>query len=67
MSNPTMNSTTPSSATTSNRGPYIAAAAFFLLLMVVGALALVPKLRHRDDLRLRRQRLRDRRLCWLRG
>jgi RND family efflux transporter MFP subunit len=51
MSNPTMNSTTPTSTATSNRGPYIAAAAFFLLLMVVGALALVPKLHHRADLR----------------
>ena len=51
MSNPTTNSTTPTSATTSTRGPYIAAAAFFLLLMVVGALALVPKLHHREDLR----------------
>lgn len=35
----------------SGRGPYIAAAAFFLLLIVVGALALMPKLHHRDDLR----------------
>ena len=33
------------------RSPYIAAAAFFLLLVVVGVVALVPKLRHREDLR----------------
>jgi RND family efflux transporter MFP subunit len=33
------------------RSPYVAAAAFFLLLVVVGVVALVPKLRHREDLR----------------
>jgi RND family efflux transporter MFP subunit len=51
MSNPTMNPSTPKSIQTDSRGPYIAAAAFFLLLVVVGALALVPKLHHREDLR----------------
>jgi RND family efflux transporter MFP subunit len=51
MSNPTMNPSTPKSIQTNSRGPYIAAAAFFLLLVVVGALALVPKLHHREDLR----------------
>jgi RND family efflux transporter MFP subunit len=34
-----------------SRAPYIAAAAFFLLLLAVGALALIPKLHHRSDLR----------------
>jgi RND family efflux transporter MFP subunit len=51
MSNPTMNPSTPKSIQTNSRGPYIAAAALFLLLVVVGALALVPKLHHREDLR----------------
>jgi RND family efflux transporter MFP subunit len=48
MTDPTMNS---NSQTSTGRGPYIAAAAFFLILLVVGALALIPKLHHRDDLR----------------
>lgn len=34
-----------------SRSPYIAAAAFFLLLIVVGLAALVPKLRHREELK----------------
>lgn len=34
----------------SSRGPYIGMAAFFLLLIVVGAMFLVPKLRHKDEL-----------------
>ncbi|RXH55226.1 efflux RND transporter periplasmic adaptor subunit [Granulicella sibirica] len=34
-----------------NRSPYVAAAGFFLLLVVVGGVALVPKLRHRDTLK----------------
>jgi multidrug efflux pump subunit AcrA (membrane-fusion protein) len=33
------------------RSPYVAAAAFFLLLGVIGVVALLPKLRHREDLR----------------
>jgi RND family efflux transporter MFP subunit len=36
---------------TSNRSPYVAATAFFLLLIAIGAVALIPKLRHRDALR----------------
>jgi RND family efflux transporter MFP subunit len=51
MTDPTMNSNSSTSAETNSRGPYIAAAAFFLLLIIVGVLALLPKLRHRDDLR----------------
>jgi len=51
MTNPTMNPIRQASTEKTGRGPYIAAAAFFLVLVVVGALALVPKLRHRDDLR----------------
>jgi RND family efflux transporter MFP subunit len=56
MTTPTLNPISPSSANQAapeqpGRGPYIAAAAFFLLLVVVGALALIPKLRHRDELR----------------
>jgi RND family efflux transporter MFP subunit len=50
MTDQTINSKKNSSQTTS-RGPYIAAVAFFLLLIVVGVLALLPKLRHRDNLR----------------
>jgi RND family efflux transporter MFP subunit len=34
------------------RKPYIAAIAFFVLLVVVGIIALVPKLRHREDLKV---------------
>ena len=34
-----------------SRSPYIAAAAFFLLLIVIGLVALVPKLRHKDELK----------------
>jgi RND family efflux transporter MFP subunit len=51
MTDPTMNPNRSTSTATNSRGPYIAAAAFFLLLIVVGVLALLPKLRHRDDLR----------------
>lgn len=34
----------------SSRGPYVGMTAFFLLLIIVGALFLLPKLRHRDVL-----------------
>jgi len=52
MTTPTMNSTGETNQTQSTgRGPYVAAAGFFLLLVVVGALALRPKLQHRDDLK----------------
>jgi RND family efflux transporter MFP subunit len=36
--------------TSKSRGPYIAAIGFFLLLLVIFVVALLPKLRHRDDL-----------------
>ncbi|HEY6374058.1 MAG TPA: efflux RND transporter periplasmic adaptor subunit [Edaphobacter sp.] len=39
----------------SSRTPYIGAALFFLVLIAVGVLALVPKLRHRDQLRVEAQ------------
>jgi RND family efflux transporter MFP subunit len=55
MTTPTLNPISPSAANKApeqpGRGPYIAAAAFFLMLVVVGALALMPKLHHREDLR----------------
>ena len=47
----TMSQTSSTNPPSASRGPYIAAAAFFLLLVVVGILALIPKLRHRDDLK----------------
>jgi RND family efflux transporter MFP subunit len=37
--------------TSESRGPYIAAIGFFLLLLVIFVVALLPKLRHRDDLK----------------
>ena len=39
----------------SSRRPYVGAAAFFLLLIVVGVIFLLPKLRHRDELRVEAQ------------
>jgi RND family efflux transporter MFP subunit len=39
----------------SSRTPYIGAALFFLVLLVIGVLALMPKLRHRDELRVEAQ------------
>ena len=36
--------------TSTGRGPYIGATAFFLLLIVLGILALLPRLRHNQDL-----------------
>ena len=39
----------------SSRTPYIGAALFFLVLLVIGVLALLPKLRHRDELRVEAQ------------
>ncbi len=38
-----------------SRRPYVGAAAFFLLLIVVGVIFLLPKLRHRDELRVEAQ------------
>jgi len=38
--------------TSTGRGPYIGAVAFFLLLIVIGIVALLPRLRHNDDLRV---------------
>jgi RND family efflux transporter MFP subunit len=40
----------PTESERNSRTPYIGATAFFLLLIVVGVLALLPKLRHRDEL-----------------
>jgi RND family efflux transporter MFP subunit len=42
----------PSSDQRSKRTPYVVAVAFFVLLILVGIIALVPKLRHRDELRV---------------
>ncbi|RSL16267.1 RND family efflux transporter MFP subunit [Edaphobacter aggregans] len=39
----------------SSRTPYVGAALFFLVLIVIGVLALMPKLRHRDELRVEAQ------------
>jgi RND family efflux transporter MFP subunit len=39
----------------SSRTPYVGAALFFLVLLVIGVLALMPKLRHRDELRVEAQ------------
>ena len=39
----------------SSRTPYIGAALFFLILIAIGVLALLPKLRHRDELRVEAQ------------
>ena len=39
----------------SSRTPYIGAALFFLVLLVIGVLALMPKLRHTDELRVEAQ------------
>jgi RND family efflux transporter MFP subunit len=36
----------------SSRSPYVMAVAFFALLIVVGVIALLPKLRHRDTLKV---------------
>jgi len=38
--------------TSTGRGPYIGAVAFFLLLIVIGIVALLPRLRHNEDLRV---------------
>jgi RND family efflux transporter MFP subunit len=37
--------------TSKSRGPYVAVIGFFLLLLVIFVVALLPKLRHRDDLK----------------
>lgn len=36
----------------SNRTPYVGAVVFFAVLILIGIVALLPKLRHRDDLRV---------------
>jgi RND family efflux transporter MFP subunit len=38
-----------------NRTPYFGAAAFFVVLLAIGFVALLPKLRHRDELRVEAQ------------
>ena len=47
-----MTQTTPDTPERSSRTPYVGAVAFFLLLTVVGLVALLPRLRHRDELRV---------------
>jgi RND family efflux transporter MFP subunit len=47
-----MTQTTPANPERTSRGPYVGAVAFFLLLIVVGIVALLPKLRHRDALQV---------------
>ncbi len=47
-----MTQTKPANPERPNRGPYIAAVAFFALLILVGIIALLPKLRHRDELKV---------------
>src|SRR5260370_12217753 len=47
-----MTQTTQADKQSSSRGPYIGAVAFFLILIVIGVLFLLPKLRHRDMLRV---------------
>ncbi|WP_213804618.1 efflux RND transporter periplasmic adaptor subunit [Granulicella sp. dw_53] len=47
-----MTLTTPAAPERSNRTPYLSAMAFFALLVVVGVIALLPKLRHRDSLKV---------------
>ncbi len=44
-----MTQTTPGNPERTSRSPYVGAVAFFLLLIVIGVIALLPKLRHRDD------------------
>src|ERR1700730_11264671 len=39
----------------SSRTPYIGAALFFLVLLTVGVLTLMPKLQHRNELRVEAQ------------
>jgi len=46
---------TPHAEQSSSRTPYVGAALFFLVLIVIGVLALMPKLRHRDELRVEAQ------------
>jgi RND family efflux transporter MFP subunit len=47
-----MTQTRPANPEPTNRRPYVAAVAFFALLIVVGIIALLPKLRHRDELKV---------------
>ena len=47
-----MTQTTPANPERTSRSPYVGAVAFFLLLIVIGIVALLPKLRHRDDLKV---------------
>jgi RND family efflux transporter MFP subunit len=47
-----MTQTTHTNSERTGRGPYVGAAAFFLLLIVIGIIALLPKLRHREALQV---------------
>lgn len=46
-----MTQTNPTAPERSSRTPYLGAVAFFVVLIVIGVIALLPKLRHREDLR----------------
>lgn len=46
-----MTQTNPTAPERSSRTPYIGALAFFVVLIVIGVIALLPKLRHRENLR----------------
>src|SRR5262249_34679213 len=47
-----MTQTRPSNPEPTTRRPYVAAVAFFALLVLVGVIALIPKLRHREALKV---------------
>src|SRR5271168_1919955 len=47
-----MTQTRPANPEPTSRRPYVAAVAFFALLILVGIIALLPKLRHREDLKV---------------
>jgi RND family efflux transporter MFP subunit len=47
-----MTQTRPANPESTTRKPYIAAIAFFALLIMVGIIALIPKVRHREDLKV---------------
>ena len=47
-----MTQTTQKASERSSRTPYVGAVAFFVLLIIIGVIALLPKLRHREDLRV---------------
>ncbi len=46
-----MTQSTPTASERSSRTPYVGAGAFFVLLIVIAVIALLPKLRHKEDLK----------------